>query len=153
MRITSSKRLVSPGCTGGFAGREAQQDVVATIRASIEGGSMVLRGRTIGLITLVMAFAACRDSGLPGKNLPLEEARTRVFPYSVYDAAENVAPVRFQDRTWMVAGPPVSMDARLLRALEGEGERAVFALATDSEPYTRLYVRVDTRYAPMAATP
>jgi len=112
---------------------------------------MVKRRQIMLAISAILVFAACRDSGLPGKNLPLEEARSRVFPYSTYDAASNVAPVKIQDRTWMVAGPPISIDARLLRAVAG-ADREVFALATDSEPYTRLYVRVDRRYAPMAAT-
>jgi hypothetical protein len=105
------------------------------------------------VLTVVLVFAGCKDSGLPGMNLPLEEARTRPFRYSTYDAAANVPPVRIQDRTWMVAGPPIAIQESLLRRIGADGAREVYALTTDNEPFDRLYVRVDSRYAPLAATP
>jgi hypothetical protein len=105
----------------------------------------------IGAAMLVAAaFTACRDSGLPDRNLPLEEARTRPFRYSTYDAAGDLPAVTVGERQWLAAGAPMHIPDRLLTPLAGG---SVYALATDAEPYTRLFVRSPSGFVPLAPVP
>jgi hypothetical protein len=114
---------------------------------------LVRRG-TIGCLGAAVAMVAmlggCRDSGLPDRNLPLEEARTRPFRYSVYEPA-SVPPVRVADRDWIAAGLPMSIPQRLLTPVTPDGN--VFALASDASPWTRLYRRSAAGYTPLAPLP
>jgi len=96
--------------------------------------------------------AGCVDSGLPGKNMPLEEARVKPPVYQTYDSGHAMAPIHFGDHDWMVAGAPLSIADGLLTPIEGAGDN-LFALATDTEPYSRLYVRTDHGLLPLAPVP
>ena len=112
---------------------------------------MIKAGRPgLWLATALLAStAACVDSGLPGENRPLEEARTRTYGYSVYDASASIGPITVTNRVWMAAGPAVQVESRLLTPVTTE----VFALASDAEPYSRLYLRRGGQYVPLAVTP
>ena len=104
----------------------------------------------VGAAVLAIAAGGCVDSGLPGKNLPLEEARTRPFRYSVYEARPS-SPVRVADREWVAAGAPIAIPLRLLTPVTPDGN--VYALSTDAEPWTRLYRRSESGFIPLAPTP
>jgi hypothetical protein len=97
-----------------------------------------------------IGLGGCVDSGLPGKNLPLEEARVKPFRYSVYDATGNLPAAEVNGQTWRAVGPPEPVAAALLVPVVATGAHDVFALATDRLPYDRLYVRTGTMYSPYA---
>jgi len=113
----------------------------------------VARGGNIGWVgaaALAVVAGGCVDSGLPGKNLPLEEARTRAFRYDVYEARPSET-IRVADREWVTAGAPMDIPQRLLTPVTADGN--VFALSTDASPRTRLYRRSNGGYIPLAPTP
>ena len=114
-------------------------------------GRQVGRGRTmIGVAAvLAAAVAGCKDSGLPGRNTELAVADTAGWSYPAYEAGSTHA-VRVWDQDWMVAAPAIRIPADLLVEVARAGQREVFALATDTEPYSRLYLREAEGYAPMA---
>jgi len=98
----------------------------------------------------ILSVAACTDSGLPGKNLPLDEAESKPMEYSLYDGASNVPAVRFGDHVWLAAGPTEQIQEHLLARVGDDSGRDVFALVTDPAPHTRLYVRDGHGFAPLA---
>lgn len=104
------------------------------------------------LLAGLIAAVGCVDSGLPGKNLPLEEARVKPPVYETYDSGHPMAPIHFGDHDWMAAGHAVNIADRLLAPVAGAGDN-VFVLATDNEPYSRLYVRTDHGLIPLAPVP
>jgi hypothetical protein len=106
--------------------------------------------RVAGAGIVAVALSGCVDSGLPGKNLPLEQARTKPFRYSVYDAASDLPAAEVAGRTWRPAGPPEPVPASLLVPVESMGAHDVFSLSTDPAPHSRLYVRTGTLYTPYA---
>jgi hypothetical protein len=104
----------------------------------------------VGAATLVLVLAGCRDSGLPGENLPLEEARTKPFRYSTYDAHADLPSAEVDGRTWRAAGPAEPIPAVLLAPVEAGAGKEMFALTTDPAPYTRLYLKTGDMYTPYA---
>ncbi len=111
----------------------------------------VRMARTAAILGSLALLAACVDSGLPDKNLPLDQATIRPFRYQVYDASRDVAPVRAMDRDWRPAGPATSIPESLLTRVATDNNRDVFALATETAPYSRLYVKADGGgFVPMA---
>lgn len=96
--------------------------------------------------------AGCVDSGLPGENLPLEDARTRPLHYDLYD--ENAAPaaVHYDGLDWIVAGPALTIADGLLTAVPDAGD-GVFALTSDGEHHKRLYLRTTEGLLPLASVP
>ena len=98
----------------------------------------------------ILSATACKDSGLPGKNLPVAEAESKPMEYALYDGSLNVAAVRFGDHDWLAAGPTEQIQEQLLTRVGEDGGRDVFALLTDRAPYTRLYVRDDHGFVPLA---
>jgi hypothetical protein len=120
--------------------------------ASIDGGSIVRTDllRTGVPVALLAALAAgCVDSGLPGMNLPLEEARTMAPVYPTYDAERRAGPVHYDDLDWLVAGPAERIADALLTPVPTAGP-TVFALVTDAGHHTRLYVRTEAGMVPLA---
>ncbi len=115
--------------------------------ASIARGRLRVIG--IGAVLAAVGAGACRDSGLPDRNLPLTDAMERPFRYGTYDNAGAVRPVTAAQREWVAAGPAQRIPDNLLVAVEA-GSRDVFRLATEEAPYTRLYVRSGDMYVPMA---
>ncbi len=104
--------------------------------------------RTCVAAAIVLTAAGCRDSGLPDRNLPLEEAEQRALHYSLYEAAPAGAIVH-DGAEWVVAGLPMKISAGLLVPIDVEGGEA-FALATDAAPHDRLYVRSGEGWIPLA---
>jgi len=115
-------------------------------------GGQVGRGWTvIGAVALLAATAAgCKDSGLPGRNTPLAVADTAGWTYPAYDMGATHA-IRVWDHDWMVAAPALRIPADLLVEVARDRGRDIFALVTDTEPYSRLYLEEDGTYGPVYA--
>jgi hypothetical protein len=103
-----------------------------------------------GLMAACVALAGCVDSGLPGKNLPLEEAHAKPFRYSTYDASADLPVAHMDGRAWRPAGPPEFVPASMLQPAMASGVSAAFTLRTDAAPIDRLYVPSGDRYVPYA---
>lgn len=106
------------------------------------------------LAAVTLILGACRDSGLPGKNLPLTEAENRPFRYAVYDvaapavAAQSV--IQADSARWMIAGGAQPIRPGLLAPVAAEGGAQIFAPTWERAPYDRLWVRVsDGMYKPL----
>ena len=107
-----------------------------------------------GVVALLVAAATagCMDSGLPGRNTPQAEAEQMVWSYPAYEASGAHA-VMLGEEQWMVAGPPIRIPENLLTAVAGDHEAGLFALTTDSEPYSRLYQKKTDGWIPLARVP
>jgi hypothetical protein len=103
----------------------------------------------IGAAALLAAAGGCKDSGLPGRNTPLAVADTMSWTYPAYEMGSTHA-VRVWDHDWMVAAPAIRIPADLLVEVARDGEREVYALVSDTEPYSRLYLKEEGAYAPLA---
>jgi hypothetical protein len=115
-------------------------------------GRKVGRGWTaIGAAALLAATAAgCKDSGLPGRNTQLAVADTAGWTYPAYDMG-TTHPVRVWEHDWMVAAPAIRIPDDRLVEVAKDGDREVFALVTDREPYSRLYLKEQGTYGPVYA--
>jgi hypothetical protein len=135
---------------------QAVEDVPVMFGASIDGGVMAsgrCEVRSFGVAAAaagLVLVAGCVDSGLPGENLPVEQARTKPLAYAVYDSTLDIPPVTVDGRVWMPAGPAEPIPAGLLVQVATDGDRTVYALTSDPEPYARLYVRSGENHVPMA---
>ena len=111
----------------------------------------IWRRRAATLLALI-AFTGCVDSGLPDKNLPLEQARHREWSYPIY--LEAVQPsglpelVSFNESTWALqaaAWPEYGLesaltrDPTLLRSV-ATGAAPLQALRWDTAPFDRLFL-------------
>jgi hypothetical protein len=119
------------------------------------GGIMEHSGRRWirgGMAALGFALAAgCVDSGLPDRNLPLEEAEHRPFRYQVYDVRpEAEAIVHHDDSDWAVAGAAERIPASALVPAGAGGSQALFSLASDAAPFDRLYMESEGGWIPLA---
>jgi len=115
-------------------------------------GGKVGRGWTaIGAAALLAATAAgCKDSGLPGRNTPLAVADTAGWTYPAYDLG-TTHPVRVWEHDWMVAAPAIRIPNDMVVEVARDGQREVYALVTDTEPYSRLYLKEGSAPAPVEA--
>ncbi|NLG63356.1 MAG: hypothetical protein GX539_14055 [Candidatus Cloacimonetes bacterium] len=112
------------------------------------------RSWRMGAVALLAVMSrACVDSGLPGKNLPLDVARFREWSYPLYEAAVTPSGlpdlVSFDDATWALqaatrteAGLESALERnpQFLRPVSG-GEAQFLALTWDQSPYNRLFLR------------
>ena len=106
-------------------------------------------GFVAGLI--LVAVSGCVDSGLPDRNLPLDEAESRQFRYNVYDSrAEAETIFQHEDADWAVAGTAERIPASHLVSAGTAGAHALFVLATDQAPYDRLYIETERGWMPYA---
>jgi hypothetical protein len=107
------------------------------------------RVKLVAAAIAVLAAAGCKDSGLPDRNLPLEEARHRQWSYPLYDMV--VAPglpllVNVDETMWALQAAPAfyslgapSVPEHMLRAATAGGPVALRALSWDDAPFDRLY--------------
>jgi hypothetical protein len=109
---------------------------------------LVITGVPSALLAGLIA-AGCVDSGLPGENLPLEEARMKAPVYQTYDAEHRAGPVHYDGLDWLAAGPPQPISTSLLTAVPDAGA-GVFVLANRSAPHARLYLRTENGFVPLA---
>jgi hypothetical protein len=106
------------------------------------------------LAAMTLALGACRDSGLPDRNLPISEAENRPFRYAVYDAAAPAVAaqsvIQADSARWMIAGGAEPIRAALMTPVAAEGGAQVFAPAWERAPYDRLWIQVgDGMYKPL----
>jgi len=115
-------------------------------------GRQVGRGWTaiVAVALLAGTAAGCKDSGLPGRNTPLAVADTAGWTYPAYDMGTTHA-VRVWEHDWMVAAPAIRIPDDRLVEVAKDGDREVFALVTDTEPYSRLYLKEQGTYGPVYA--
>lgn len=115
-----------------------------------------MKGRSgfawLATVVVVGAFGltACRDSGLPDRNLPLDQARHREYGYPAYEPAANTVPVAVAGRHWIRSLPVETIPARLLVSVSDADGTPVYALRGARPPYSRLYTPVGVdRWAPL----
>jgi hypothetical protein len=88
------------------------------------------------------SLGACRDSGLPGKNLPRQEARNRQSRYPAYQPAPDHSPVVVAGRQWLGALPIESIPDRMLVPVGSANGQTLYAQRGRQAPYSRIYSRV-----------
>jgi hypothetical protein len=94
-------------------------------------------------------LAGCRDSGLPGKNLPLQQARHREFRYPAYQRSPENVPVAAVGYHWIPGPPPETIPERLLTPVGAAGGQTLYAPRGQQAPHSRLYARAsDGRWRP-----
>jgi hypothetical protein len=122
-----------------------------TVRQSEERMKGVQGGRRLLLLAIaaVLGLSACRDSGLPDRNIPLPEARHRQYSFVAYQPAANNPPVAMAGRHWIRSLPVETIPAaRLVPVGSAEGTQ-LYALRGARAPYSRLYAPVgQDRWAP-----
>jgi hypothetical protein len=98
----------------------------------------------IGVIMLasVLGLSACRDNGLPDRNLPLDDARNRQYSYPGYQPAAESAPVAVAGRAYIGGAPSVRIPARLLTPVGDAQGTMLYAVSGAKAPYARLYASV-----------
>lgn len=89
-----------------------------------------------------MSLAACRDNGLPDRNLPLQDARHRTYGYPTYEPVAGNAPVDVGGRHWMASLPVQTIPARLLVPVGGSDVVPLYALRGEQAPYSTLYAQM-----------
>ena len=116
-----------------------------------------MKARASLFAATIIALAGCKDSGLPDRNLPIDEAQHRapdalvqaVHPESRPEAegAEAHAgmsmatrPITIGGQTFAASGTPASMDAAGLTQVGSVGGMGFFAARGDDAPYDRLYM-------------
>jgi len=110
-------------------------------------------------IIAVLATVACRDSGLPNRNTPVEEAAQREPPYPLYESAGSAQAgalglYTIGERRYLPSAAAERIPPLLLRPLGVAGGQQIVALVWDTEPYDRLYLSApDGRYHPLTRVP
>jgi hypothetical protein len=96
----------------------------------------------------VLGLSACRDNGLPDRNLPLQEARHRQYGYPAYQNVAAHAPVAADGRYWAPSLPLETIPERLLVPI-GNAGTPLYAVRGAATPYSRLYApAADGRWQP-----
>jgi hypothetical protein len=105
--------------------------------------------RRLGVAALVvLGLGACRDSGLPDRNLPLDEARFREFRYPAYQPLAQSAPVAAAGRVWIGAASVETVPQRLLTPVATVEGVVLYGLRNQVNP-GRLYAPVgEDRWQP-----
>jgi hypothetical protein len=93
----------------------------------------------LAAVAVVLGLAACKDSGLPDRNLPIEEARQRQYGYPAYTPAADPAPVAAAGRNWVRSAALESIPAHLLVPVSGAEGTQLYAVRGTRAPYSRLY--------------
>jgi hypothetical protein len=105
----------------------------------------------VWLVTIACAAAlsACRDVGLPDRNLPLEEAQNRELSYQVYEPSASRPALAMGGRHWIRSLPVEAVPSHLLVPIGTAGGTTLYALRGAEAPYSRLYSPVaGGRWAP-----
>jgi hypothetical protein len=124
---------------------------MATVRQSEDRMKRGMGAPRLAAITLAAAIgvAGCKDSGLPDRNLPVEEARQREYGYPAYQPAADPAPVAAAGRLWIRSLPVETIPSHLLEPLAATQTVQLYALRGTSAPYSRLYAPAgDGRWIP-----
>lgn len=104
----------------------------------------------VAVLAATVGLAACKDSGLPDRNLPIDDARHREFRYPAYQPTADNQPVAHAGRHWIRSLPVESIPSSLLEPVGGEGGMQLYAVRGSRPPYSRLYTPVgEDRWAPL----
>jgi hypothetical protein len=89
-------------------------------------------------------LVACRDSGLPDRNLPRAEAEQRAYGYPVYQplGAALTEIWELNDRRWQLSAHVETIAATALTSVANANGTAMYALNWDQPPYDRLFTPV-----------
>lgn len=87
-------------------------------------------------------LSACRDNGLPDRNLPLEEAQTREYGYQVYQPSAATPAIAMGGRHWLRSETVESIAGHVLEPVGTAEGTQLFAPRGDQAPYSRLYAQV-----------
>ena len=118
---------------------------------------MRARATLLATSAAILTLAGCKDSGLPDRNLPFEEAEHRAPDALVQavhpdtrpgaDAADPhgamsmaTRPITVGEQTFVAAGTPITMDAAGLSQVGSVGGMSFMAAPGDDAPYDRLYM-------------
>ncbi len=102
-----------------------------------ETGKLV-RGLTVAMLCGI-GLGACRDNGLPNRNLPLAEARHKTFRYLAYQPTTTNRPVALAGSLWIGSLPIESIPDRMLEQAGNAEGTVLYALKGRRAPYSRLY--------------
>lgn len=99
------------------------------------------RTQITAVILAAAAMAACKDSGLPGRNTPIDEALNAEWRYPLYQSADAAAgALQLDGQRWVPSQTTVAIPQRLLRPVATSARGQLHALTWDQQPYTRLYL-------------
>lgn len=93
-------------------------------------------------IVCAAGLSACKDNGLPDRNLPLEEAQTREYGYSVYQQSAEIPAVAMGGRHWLRSETVESIARHVLEPVGSAEGTQLFARRGEQAPYSRLYAQV-----------
>lgn len=97
----------------------------------------------------VVGVGACKDSGLPDRNLPIDEARNREFRFTAYQPTADNATIAFAGRHWMRTLPVETIAPNVLMPVGSADGVQFHAVRGSRAPYSRLYAPVgEGRWAP-----
>jgi hypothetical protein len=101
-------------------------------------------------VAATVGLSACKDSGLPDRNLPLDEARHRESRYPAYQPTADNQPVAHAGRHWIRTLPVESIPSSLLEPVGGTAGMQLYAVRGSRPPYSRLYTPMgEDRWAPL----
>ncbi|MEO5511528.1 MAG: hypothetical protein ABIV28_06310 [Longimicrobiales bacterium] len=103
-------------------------------------------------IFTVLALGGCKDSGLPGKNRPLNEAMQSEWRYPAYEQVAGADSVMsLAGHRWQITGEKQTIPSRLLAPVATVNGAEIFSLKSDVAPYDRLYsATTDGKYSVIA---
>lgn len=90
-------------------------------------------------IACAAGLSACRDNGLPDRNLPLEEAQNRAYGYPVYQPSTATAAVAMGGRHWIRSQTVETIARHVLQPVGVAEGTQLFAVRGEQAPYSRLY--------------
>jgi hypothetical protein len=98
----------------------------------------------VGLIAATAALSACRDSGLPDRNLPLAAAEQRTFGYPTYQPMGQALTEVWEldGRRWQLSGHIEAIPQGQLRSVANANGTSMYALQWDEAPVDQLYTPV-----------
>jgi hypothetical protein len=100
-------------------------------------------------VACVVGLTACKDSGLPDRVVPLQEARHRQYGYPVYQPLANNAPVAAAGRHWIRSAAVEEIPAAVLVPVASVEGTQLYAVRGAQAPYSRLYAPMGpNRWAP-----
>jgi hypothetical protein len=122
-----------------------------TVRQSEDVMRAVRGNARLAMLAVACAatLAGCKDSGLPDRVVPLQEARHRQYGYAVYQPLANNAPVAAAGRHWARSAAVEEIPAGVLIPVASADGTQLYAVRGAQAPYSRLYAPVGpNRWAP-----
>lgn len=98
------------------------------------------RTRVIAITLAAVGLAACKDSGLPGRNTPIAEAAAAEWRYPLYQPVDAAATFELDGQRWIPRHTTLVIPQHMLRPVAATGRGQVHALVWDRQPYTRLFL-------------